>query len=66
MSIDEREAMEAELEAIKRLLSTNEDVLKQMQRENRKTASVAGLMIFMCFAIFLIYNVVVNAAYSDY
>lgn len=61
MSIEERESMEAELEAIKKLLENNEDSLKQLQLNNRKTPSVAGLMIFACFAIFLIYKVIANA-----
>ena len=53
--------MEIELDAIKKLLSNNEEALKQLQKENRKTPSVAGLFIFLCFAIFLIYNVIINA-----
>ena len=61
MSVEEREGMEIELDAIKKLLSNNEEALKQLQKENRKTPSVAGLFIFLCFAIFLIYNVIINA-----
>ena len=60
MTNDEREKMEAEVDAIKKVLSKNEDALKQLQKENRKTASVAGLFIVMCFAIFLIYTVLTN------
>merc|ERR550519_1741720 len=52
MTSDERDAMEAELEAIKKLLSSNEDALKQLQKENRKTASVAGLLVFFVVGIF--------------
>ena len=61
MSIEERESMEAELDAIKKLLAKNEEALVILQKENRRTASVAGLCVFACIAIFLIYNVVVNA-----
>ena len=61
MSIEERESMEAELFAIKKLLAKNEEALVILQRENRRTASVAGLCVFACIAIFLIYNVIVNA-----
>jgi len=60
MTSDERDVMEAELEAIKKLLSNNEDALKQLQKENRKTASVAGLLVFICVAIFCIYSLVTN------
>ena len=60
MSVDEREAMEAELEAIKKLLITNEKSLRKLQSENRQTVSVAGLFIFLCVAVFLIYTVLTN------
>ena len=60
MTSDEREVMEAELEAIKQLLSSNEDALKQLQKENRKTASVAGLLVFICVGIFCLYSLVTN------
>ena len=57
---EERESMEAELEAIKRLLNTNEEALKQLQIENRKTASVAVLAIVACVGLFLLYSLVSN------
>ena len=60
LSLDEREAMEAELQAIKKLLLTNEKSLRKLQSENRQTVSVAGLFIFLCFAVFLIYTVLTN------
>ena len=60
MSVDEREAMEAELDAIKKLLITNEKSLRKLQSENRQTVSVAGLFIFLCVAVFLIYTVLTN------
>lgn len=60
MSNDEREVMEAELQAIKKLLLTNEKSLRKLQSENRQTVSVAGLFIFLCFAVFLIYTVLTN------
>lgn len=60
MTNEEREEMEAELEAIKQLLSNNEEALKQMQLQQRKTTSVAVLAIVMCVGIFLIYSVVTN------
>ena len=60
MTNEEREKMEAELEAIKQLLDNNEEALKQLQKENRKTASVAVLAIVMCVGLFLIYSVVSN------
>ena len=60
MSVDEREAMEAELDAIKKLLITNEKSLRKLQSENRQTVSVAGLFIFLCVAVFLIYTVFTN------
>ena len=60
MTNEEREEMEAELEAIKQLLSNNEEALKQMQLQQRKTTSVAVLAIVMCVGIFLIYSVLTN------
>merc|ERR1719362_2044659 len=53
MTNDEREVMEAELEAIKKLLNSNEGALKDLQKENRQTASVAGLFVFICIGVFL-------------
>lgn len=60
MTSDERDVMEAELAAIKQLLTRNEDALKQLQKENRKTVSVAGLLIFICVGIFCLYTLVTN------
>ena len=60
MTSDERDVMEAELVAIKQLLTRNEDALKQLQKENRKTVSVAGLLIFICVGIFCLYTLVTN------
>ena len=61
MPSDEREVMEAELTAIKELLKSNEDALKQLQKENRKTVSVAGLFVFICIGVFCLYSLVSNA-----
>ena len=60
MTSDERDVMEAELKAIKKLLSTNEEALKQLQKENRKTISVAGLLVFVCVGIFCLYTLATN------
>lgn len=60
MTSEEREAMEAELEAIKNVLSKNEEALKDLHAENRKTSHVAFLFIFLCVAIFLVYTVLTN------
>ena len=61
MTNDEREVMEAELEAIKNLLANNENVLKQLQQENRQTPSVAGLFVIVCIGIFCLYTLVSNS-----
>ena len=60
MTNEERTEMEAELEAIKQLLNNNEEALKQLQLQQRKTTSVAVLAIVMCVGLFLIYSVVSN------
>ena len=60
MTNEEREEMEAELEAIKQLLVTNEEALKQLQVENCQTASVAVLAIVICVGIFCVYSVMSN------
>lgn len=60
MTIAEREIKEAELEAIKRELAECEDMLKLLQKQNRHTPSLAGLFIFLCVAVFLIYSVMTN------
>lgn len=60
MTNDERDVMEAELEAIKKLLSSNEGALKDLQKENRQTASVAGLFVFICIGVFCLYSLVTN------
>ncbi len=52
--------MEEELEAIKKLLSVNEKALKELQKENRRTASVAWLLVVLCLVIFCIYSVFTN------
>ena len=57
---EERESMEAELEAIKHLLNNNEEALKQLQIESRKTGSVAILAIVACFGLFLLYKLISN------
>jgi hypothetical protein len=60
MTMEEREKMEAELEAIKKLLVSSEDALKTLHTENRKTVSVAGIFGLLCLAIFFVYQVVSN------
>lgn len=60
MTNDERDVMEAELEAIKKLLNSNEGALKDLQKENRQTASVAGLFVFICIGVFCLYSLVTN------
>ncbi len=55
-----RDKMEEELEAIKKLLSVNEKALKELQKENRRTASVAWLLVVLCLVIFCIYSVFTN------
>lgn len=60
MTNDERDKMEEELEAIKKLLACQEDALKQLQKQNRKTPMVAALFGLVCLATFLIYTVLVN------
>ncbi len=60
MTVEEREKTEAELAAIKEILTVQEESLKTLRAENRKTTSVAGLFIVLCIAVFLIYQVIVN------
>lgn len=55
-----REKMEEELAAIKKLLSVNEKALKELQVENRRTASVAWLLVVLCLAVYFIYTVFTN------
>ena len=55
-----REKMEEELEAIKKLLSVSEKALKELQVENRRTASVAWLLVVLCLAVYFIYTVFTN------
>ena len=52
--------MEEELEAIKKLLSVNQKALKELQVENRRTASVAWLLVVLCLAVYFIYTVFTN------
>ena len=52
--------MEEELEAIKKLLRVNEKALKELQIENRRTASVAWLLVVLCIGIYCIYSVITN------
>lgn len=60
MTSDERDEMEAELDAIKKLLVHQEEALKTLQTESRKTPYIPALLILMCFAVFLIYTVFTN------
>lgn len=61
MTNDEREVMEAELEAIKNLLASNENILKRLQQENRQTPSVAGVFVIVCIGIYFLYTLVSNS-----
>ena len=58
--MEEREKMEAELNAIKELLKQKEEELKGLRTENRKTMSVASLFMILCVAVFFIYQVIFN------
>jgi len=52
--------MEAELEAIKKLLKLNEETLIELQKANRKTPSLAWIALFLCLGIYFIYAFFTN------
>lgn len=60
MTSDERDDMEAELDAIKKLLVSQEEALKTLQNQSRKTPIIPGLFMLLCIAVFLIYTVLTN------
>lgn len=55
MTFKEREEVEGELEAIKKLLDIHQKTLKALQTENTRTASVAWLIVILCFAVYCLY-----------
>ncbi len=56
-----RTKLEKEVDEVKRILSLNEEALRALQTENRRTATLAIFVFVVCFAGYCLYSVYFNA-----
>ena len=56
LTMEDREALETELEEVQKVLKRNEETLQSLRHENSKSFMVAGSLIFVCFLLFGVYS----------
>lgn len=55
-----REEVEKELEECKQELHRNQELLKDLQKENSKSFVVSAILLFLCFLVFGTYKMYVK------
>lgn len=55
LPLDKKIQMESELKEIKKLLTTNKELLSKLHKENSKSFAVAACLIFFTFLIYGVY-----------
>ncbi|KAG4075308.1 hypothetical protein HA402_003099 [Bradysia odoriphaga] len=58
---DKRKIMETEINEIKKLLSTNKDLLADLHKENSKSFALTASLVFACFLLYGVYVMIYGA-----
>lgn len=53
--------METEINEVKKLLSTNKDMLANLHKENSKSFALTACLVFACFLIYGVYVMIYGA-----
>ncbi|XP_055607607.1 uncharacterized protein LOC129755243 [Uranotaenia lowii] len=62
ISDERRQQIVFELDEIKKLLKTNEEMLHKLHRENSRSFAIAACLFFICFLVYGIYVLLMNSA----
>lgn len=61
LSDEKRKIMDTEINEIKKLLTTNKELLADLHKENSKSFALTASLVFACFLVYGVYVMVYGA-----
>lgn len=61
LSDDKRKIMVNEINEIKKLLTTNKELLAELHKENSKSFALTASLVFACFLVYGVYVMIYGA-----
>lgn len=61
LSNEKRKIIENEINEIKKLLTTNKELLSQLHKENTKSFALTASLVFACFLLYGVYVMIYGA-----